>query len=261
MPQRKNVSKKSGVGNVSVICIIHNPSIPTSQFIPFQNMRGTAKEKLDHLISNRDKRLKEEPIESPYRMTAFCAQISSSINDADLSRLGYQNHCHKNFIKTLDRCQADQSSTENEEVRNRSPCKKKSTDTLFPAECTFCGKKNRCNDSKLKKCSSFKHRDASWQSTELRALEIGDTQLQQLVQGQDLFAREAQYNESCENQFKLNYLNMKRLVNYFLLIQNYHCRISTAYQNALTFLVHEIIYYNAYYHLSFIMQILQLPMQ
>ena len=50
MSQKKNVSKKFSVGNVSGVCIIHYPSIPTSQFIPFQNMRGTVKEKSNHLI-------------------------------------------------------------------------------------------------------------------------------------------------------------------------------------------------------------------
>ena len=31
----------------------------TSQFIPFQNMQAIVKEKLDHLISIRDKRLRK----------------------------------------------------------------------------------------------------------------------------------------------------------------------------------------------------------
>ena len=50
-------------------------------------MRGAAKEKLYHLISIRDKRLRES-IESTYLMTAVCAQIPSSINEEDLGRLG-----------------------------------------------------------------------------------------------------------------------------------------------------------------------------
>ena len=159
MSRRKNILKKSGVGNVSGAYIIHNPSIPTSQLIPFQNMRVRAKEKLEHLISIRDKRLRE-PVDSPYRMIAVCAQIPSSKNDADLGRLGYHKQCDRSSrIKNLDRCQADQSSTENEEVRNCSPRMRKSTDTLFHAECIFCGKKKRYNDSKLKNFSSFKHRD------------------------------------------------------------------------------------------------------
>ena len=115
MPQRKNVSKKSDVGNVSVVCTIHNPSIPTSQFIPFQNMRGTAKEKLDNLISICDKRLRE-PIESPYRMTAVFAQIPSIIDNAYLGKLGYHKQWYIHFIKNTHRCQADQSSTVNEKL-------------------------------------------------------------------------------------------------------------------------------------------------
>ena len=69
MSQRKNVSKISGIGNVSELYIIHNSDIPSSQFIPFQNMRGTANEKLDHLISICDKCLRK-PIEAPCRVTA-----------------------------------------------------------------------------------------------------------------------------------------------------------------------------------------------
>ena len=108
-------------------------------------MRRTAKEYLDHLISIRDKRLRKS-IDSPYRMTALYAQIPSSIDDADLGRLGYCKQCYTSFIKNLDRCQADQSATENEEVSNRPPRKRKSTDILFPAECICCGKKKRQND-------------------------------------------------------------------------------------------------------------------
>ena len=110
-------------------------------------------------------------------MTTVCAQIPISIDDADLGRLGYNKQCYTNFIKNLNRCQTDQSSAENKEGRNSSPRNRKSTDPLFPAECIFCGKKKRYNDSKLKKFSSFKYRDASRQSIEPRALEIGDTQL------------------------------------------------------------------------------------
>ena len=115
-------------------------------------------------------------------MTAVCAQITSSIDDTFLGGLIYHKQCYTNFIKDLDYCQANQSSTKNEEVRNRSPHKRKSTDTLFPAECIFCGKRKHYNDSKLKTFSSFKHRDASWQSIEPKALEIVDTQLCRFVQ-------------------------------------------------------------------------------
>ena len=85
----------------------------------------------------------------------------------------------------------ESGSTENEELRDPSLRKRKLTDTLFPAACIFCGKEKRYNDWKPK-FPSFKHLDARWQSTEPRVTEIGDTQLYRLVQGQDLFAREAQ---------------------------------------------------------------------
>ena len=82
-------------------------------------MWGTAKEKLDHLLSICDKRLREIT-EYPYRMTAVCARIPSIIDDADLGRLGYHKQCYADFVKNLDRCQADQSSTENEESAHQN---------------------------------------------------------------------------------------------------------------------------------------------
>lgn len=140
MSRRKNVSKNSRVGKVFGVCIIHNPSIPTSQIILFQNIQGTQKDELVQLISICDKCLRES-IESPYRTTVYFAQIPSSINDMDLISLGYHKQCYTNFIKYLNFCQVDQSSTENEEVKYRSPRKRKSNVTLFPAKCVFCEKK------------------------------------------------------------------------------------------------------------------------
>ena len=105
-------------------------------------MRRKVEEKLHHLISIRDKGLRR-PIESLYRKAAVCAHIPSSIDDADLSRLGYHKQCYTNFVKNLGHCQANQSPTENEEVKNYFLRKKKSTDTLFPTESIFCGKKKR----------------------------------------------------------------------------------------------------------------------
>ena len=99
------------------------------------------------------------------------------------------------------------------------------------------------NNSKLKKLCSFKHRDTSWQSTEPKALEICDTQLYQFVQEEDLFAREAQYHASCENQFKLNclkYQKSKEKASESLPPSTEQSKIITANQDVLTFVVHEI---------------------
>ena len=100
MLRRKNVSKNSRVRKVFGVCIIRNPSIPTSQIILFQNIQGTQKNELDQLISICDKCLRE-PIESPYRTTVYFAQIPSSINDADLISLGYHKQCYTDFIQIL----------------------------------------------------------------------------------------------------------------------------------------------------------------
>ena len=105
----------------------------------------------------------------------------------------------------LNFCQADQSSTGNEEVKYRSSRKRKSTVTLFPAECVFCEEKKSV--TMIYSCRCFLHSNTETPAntySEPRALEIGDTQLFRLVQRQDLFGGEAQYHASCENQFKLN---------------------------------------------------------
>ena len=63
---------------------------------------------------------------------------------------------------------------------------------------------------KAQECFFIQLRDASWQNIEPRALEIGDNQIFRLIQGQDLFKREAQDHAFCENQFKLNYLKYQK---------------------------------------------------
>ena len=44
MSRRNFFSQKSGAGNVSEVCIIHNPNIPTSQFISFPYARDSKRE-------------------------------------------------------------------------------------------------------------------------------------------------------------------------------------------------------------------------
>ena len=45
---------------------------------------------------------------------------------------------------------------------------------------------------------------------EPRALELGNSHLHRKVQGEDLFAREAQFHPSCRSLFNLKYLNHLR---------------------------------------------------
>lgn len=45
---------------------------------------------------------------------------------------------------------------------------------------------------------------------EPRALELGNSHLHRKVQGEDLFAREAQFHPSCRSLFNLRYLNHLR---------------------------------------------------
>lgn len=53
-------------------------------------------------------------------------------------------------------------------------------------------------------------KEPTWKQIEPRALELGDSRLHRKVQGEDLFAREAQFHPSCRNSFNLKYANYLR---------------------------------------------------
>lgn len=52
--------------------------------------------------------------------------------------------------------------------------------------------------------------EPTWKQIEPRALALGDDHLYRKVQGQDLFAGEAQYHHSCRKAFNLKYINHLR---------------------------------------------------
>ena len=72
---------------------------------------------------------------------------------------------------------------------------------------------------------------------------MGNTRLYRLVQGKDLFSREAQYQETCENQFKLDYvehLRSKETSAQTFFSDTEQNKIATAHKNALSSVVDEI---------------------
>uniref|UniRef100_A0ABM0MB20 Phospholipase B-like n=1 Tax=Saccoglossus kowalevskii TaxID=10224 RepID=A0ABM0MB20_SACKO len=72
--------------------------------------------------------------------------------------------------------------------------------------------------STIERCSKFPvFKDKSgtlyepiWKQIESRALEVGNIRLHRMVQGEDLFAREANSHQSCRKSFNLQYVNDMR---------------------------------------------------
>ncbi len=84
---------------------------------------------------------------------------------------------------------------------------------LFPPECIFCQTvelKVSRNTERCIKFAVFKDKDGTlkeptWKQVEPRALELGNIHLHRIVQGEDLFAREAQFHQTCRRSFNLKY--------------------------------------------------------
>ena len=89
---------------------------------------------------------------------------------------------------------------------------------LFPPECIFCEKRELKSCGKIERCIKFpvfKDKDGAlkkptWKQIEPRALELGNSRLNRKVQGEDLFAREAQFHPSCRKSFNLKYAKYLR---------------------------------------------------
>jgi len=186
-------------------------------FTSLSNIKGSATDKLAQLHSIHDKRLIESQ-ESPNRMEEACNNIPESLSGADLEAIGYHRGCYQNFTKNQDRLKS--SVTSNEASTSRSPRKPPSSSAmqLFPPECIFCqrlelkvlGKTERCI-----KFPVFKDKDGAlkfptWKQIEPQALELENSALYRMVQGEDLFAREAQFHQSCRKSFNLKYGNQLR---------------------------------------------------
>ena len=122
--------------------------------------------------------------------------------------------------KNKDRLKSGITANDKAATTARSPRKSSSSSTtrLFPPECIFCEKLEIKSYWKKEQCTKlpmFKDKDGTlkeptWKQIEPRALELGDSRLHRTVQGEDLFAREAQFHSSCRNSFNLKYANYLR---------------------------------------------------
>ena len=160
-----------------------------------------------------------EPRDSPNRMEDICNQIPETLAGANLEAIGYHRGCYQKFTKNQDWLKC--SATPNESASTtRSPCKASSLSVmrLFSPECIFCEKLEVKLHGKTEGCIKFpmfKDKDGTlkeptWKQIEPRALELGNSRLHHKAQGEDLFAREAQFHPSCRNSFNLKYANYLR---------------------------------------------------
>ena len=210
-PERQKCKSKT----VDKCCILHIDGIQHLDFTPFSEIKVPVHEKLAQLHTIRDKRL-EEPIESKYRLEDVCKRIPETLEDKDLHAIGYHRGCYQYFTKNLDRLKGRQASNEPPSSR---PCRSsRSATSLFPPECIFCdklevkvsGKTERCTKFAVFKTKAGSIKDPSWKQITLRALEMNIQSLSRKVQGEDLFAREANFHPSCRKSFNLKYLNHLR---------------------------------------------------
>ena len=195
-----------------VTCILHVSGIKHGEFTPFSQIKVPVTEKLAYLQNIRDKRLSQPP-GSPNRMEAVCKSIPDNLTGADLGAIGYHRACYQHFTKNQDRLQCNLVVSS----ASHSPRKRPSSSgsLLFPAECIFCQKLEKKVSGKTERCTKFSvfkekdgaFREPSWTPIASQSLAMGNGRLYRLVEGEDLFAREAQYHPSCHNAFKLQYVS------------------------------------------------------
>lgn len=200
----------------SLICILHKDGSQHVDFTPLSKVKGSHLEQLKRLKDIRDVRL-QEPLDSPFRMEEVCHLIPDNVPEANLQHTGYHRGCYQIFTKNLNRLKGASNLPSDIPTSSR-PQRKASANHLFPATCIFCEKLETQPKGKTERCvkfAIFKDErggliEPAWKQIETQALEIGDHRLYGIVQGQDLFAREAQYHPSCRKVFHLKYLNSKR---------------------------------------------------
>lgn len=188
-------------------CILHTKDIQHGDFTLLSNVKGSAEEKLEQLHNIRERRLLE-PRDSPNRMEAVCYQIPESVDVDDLNTVGYHRGCYQKFMKNLDRLKSKTESTKGQEPALRSPRSKATPTVLFPQECIFCQRLEVKVAGKTERCIKF--REPTWKQIETRAIELGNYRLHRMVHGEDLFAREANFHNSCRKSFNLQYINHVR---------------------------------------------------
>ncbi|KAG0713109.1 hypothetical protein GWK47_016968 [Chionoecetes opilio] len=121
-------------------CIVHATDIRDyGPLTSFRNARGNPYEKLAYLHEIHENRM-AEPLNSPRRMEAVCAQIPETLEGVDLEMIGYHRPCYQHFTANLHRL--NDSTVASMSTKHHSPRKLSSTESsqLFPPKCMFCEK-------------------------------------------------------------------------------------------------------------------------
>ena len=148
-----------------------------------------------------------QPLNSPHRMEAVCAQIPETLEGVDLDMIGYHRPCYQRFTANLHRL--NDSTTASVSTKHHSPRKQSSGESLqlFPPECIFCEKLQIKVSGKTErpiKFLSWKHKEPAWKDIESQAMELGKTRLFRQVKGKDLFAAKVQFQSESRMAFSLN---------------------------------------------------------
>ncbi len=184
------------------------------EFTSFSDIKGPAADKLAKLHSIHERRL-AEPHGSPYHMEDVCNRIPANLLHIDLNTAGYHHGCYQKFTKNLNRLKAVASCEEPSTSCSPHKSLSSSAKKLFPTECVFCGKLEQKVSRKREECIKFSVfkgkqgtlKEPTWRQIESQALELGLHSLHRMVQGEDLFAREANFHLSCRNDFNLKIIS------------------------------------------------------
>ena len=202
-------------------CILHVHGFEHEYFTPLSKIKGSATDKLSLLHSIRDRRL-QTAIDSPFRMEDVCNRIPESLEGANLETTGYHRVCYQKFTKNQGRLQERPNVTSQQALTSRSPRKPRTSSDkqLFPPECIFCGKlevkvwgkTERCIKFPVYKAKEGALKEPTWKQITPQACELGLHPLHRMVQGEDLFAREANYHQSCRKSFNLKFAKHKGVI-------------------------------------------------
>ena len=140
-PQKhRQNSATTSTGKDYPICIVHISGLRKDKYglIKLLSLQDNPQAILTKLHQIKTQRL-SKPMNSPYRMTAICNQIT----DVLAHNHGYHRECYKRFTMNLNRL-----SNKPEDIPSVSkPAKRSGDNVLFAPDCIFC---NSANPKKVK---------------------------------------------------------------------------------------------------------------
>lgn len=199
-PQKhRQNSATTSTGKDYPICNVHISGLRKDKYglIKLLSLQDNPQAILAKLHQIKTQRL-SKPMNSPYRMTAICNQIT----DVLARNHGYHRECYKRFTMNLNRL-----SNKPEDIPSVSkPAKRYGDNVLFAPDCIFC---NSANPKKVKI-------NGSWTTEGLSLFQLGganveevakqkqDRKLLSRIRRKNLVACKAKYHHSCQKQYYLS---------------------------------------------------------